>query len=367
MRYALVVLVIASALLAGFPAPSASGAPPHAQAAATPTHIQLIAPDSTTVGIDTTLMGVLHDSSLNQGIGGATLSFSLRTTFGWLLLGNGTTNAAGKAAIDYRPVDSGGYTVRVAFAGNMTYAPANATTSLTVLPSAPSRPPGLQPDTVIVLIILATVGGVWATYGFVALQVLAVRADAPVRPSRRRRGHPESEVKSSMEEQEMEEEPEIPKRAPVSSNKPSRAVLGLAVAALVVAAAALALVGVTALAPKPAAYTPGTIKLQIAIVPDLQGAGWDVWLPNELVVHLGDTVELTIYNADEMPHGLQIAQFNIDKPIPEATANATGAITPSKSVVTFVADQVGQFLIKCNVVCGPGHERMIGTLVVLPD
>jgi plastocyanin len=288
------------------------------------------------------------------------LSFTLRTTFGWLPLKNLSTDESGKAAVDYTPTDPGTYLVRVVFEGNATYAAANATVSFVVSPAAPLQPSGLQPDTIIVLLILAVVGGVWATYGFVAWQIGGIRSDR----SEEEREESTTEVKTTMEKEE-----ETPKRVSGSANTANRTGLVLAVVALVLGALALSVVGIQALTNAPAAptYTPGTVDLQIAVVPDLQGSGWDVWLPNLLTVHVGDTVHLTILNSDEMEHGFKLDTFGIDKPLPAATSDAGGNTTPSQTIVTFTPDQVGSFEFKCNVPCGPGHDFMVGTLVVLPD
>lgn len=357
MRWAIVLLAIGSVLAAGLVAPPAGAA-----GTGTPTHIALVAPGSVGVGIDATLMGVLHNSTSNQGVPGATLAFYAQATFGWLPLGNGTTNAQGKAAVDFRPFEAGDVTIAVRFEGDGTYAPSNASQVLTVLPAAPAQPPLLPPDTVIALIVLSTVGAVWATYGIVAWQVLMIRSAAPAGTDPA--GAPMRSKRRFKEEERMEETSKAPKSAPELSSKPNRSALTLAAVALVIGAIALVFAGVTAL-PKAPAYTPGTIELQIAIVPDLKGEGWDAWVPNELVVHKGDTVKVTVINADEMEHGFRISALAVNQAIPGATANATGAITPSVTVVTFTADQVGQFLIVCNVVCGDGHDSMTGTLVVL--
>jgi heme/copper-type cytochrome/quinol oxidase subunit 2 len=136
-----------------------------------------------------------------------------------------------------------------------------------------------------------------------------------------------------------------------------------------VGALALSFIGIQTLTNAPAApaYTPGTVDLPIYVVPDLQGSRWDVRLPNMLTVHVGDTVHLTILNSIETEHGFKLDAFGIDNPLPAATSDAGGNITPSQTTVTFTLDQVGSFEFKCNVPCGPGHDFMVGTLVVLPD
>ncbi len=361
MRPILVFVAAALVLPLAILTAAAGSNPVIAQAGPTPTHIQVVAPGPATMGTSATIMGVLHDNTTNQGIRGMTLVFSMKTVFGWLNLGNRTTDDSGKAALDFQPVEPGTFTVRVAFDGNGTYAPTNRTSALTILPTAPANSPGLPPETIIVSIILLVVGGVWVTYGFVAWQVAGIRSDRPEKSEEDRRKSSKAEVNET-----MEDESGTPKRVPRSANVASRTVLIVAVVALVLGGLALAFAGVQTLAKTPA-YTPQTVNLQIAIVADLQGEGWDVWLPNQLTVHVGDTVRLNILNADEMEHGFKLTAFNVDKPLPAAAVDAGGNITPSQTLVTFTPDQAGSFEFKCNIPCGPGHDYMIGTLVVLPD
>ncbi len=164
----------------------------------------------------------------------------------------------------------------------------------------------------------------------------------------------------------MTDEPSKPQPSvPAASNKTA---LAIASVALVIALVGVVLAATGALVPRAPLYAPQTVNLQVAIIPDLQGGGYDVWLPNELVVHAGDTVRLTVLNSDDgAEHGLHIPEFGVDQVIPTATLNATGEVIPSVTVVTFVADHAGSFEFSCNVVCGPGHDRMTGTLEVLPD
>lgn len=142
--------------------------------------------------------------------------------------------------------------------------------------------------------------------------------------------------------------------------------LVLGVAALI-GGLALAYVGLSVQGNAAPTYTPTTVHLQIAVVPDLQGEGWDAWVPNQLTVHQGDTVVITIVNADEMAHGFELDAFNVNQPVAPATSNDTGAVTPTLTTVTFTATQAGTFVFRCNVSCGPGHDNMVGMLVVLPD
>ncbi len=77
MRWAIVLLAIGSVLVAGLLAPPAGAA-----GTGTPTHITLVSPTSVRVGLDVTLMGVLHNATSNEAVPGATLAFYARATFG---------------------------------------------------------------------------------------------------------------------------------------------------------------------------------------------------------------------------------------------------------------------------------------------
>ena len=171
--------------------------------------------------------------------------------------------------------------------------------------------------------------------------------------------------KEIMEKEESEaERPQ--KRVPGSANA-NRAVVYLAISALILSGAAVALL-LTGGVAHSAAYTPSTVSLQVTVVPDFRGAAWDSFVPDELVVHAGDTVKITVYNEDTMDHGFAIDALNVNSVLPAAFQdNTTGDITPSVTVVTFTVGAAGAFLWYCTNPCGAGHTTMIGTLMVLPD
>jgi plastocyanin len=111
-----------------------------------------------------------------------------------------------------------------------------------------------------------------------------------------------------------------------------------------------------------------TIDLQLAVVPDFRGDGWDSFVPTQLVVRQGDTVNITIFNRATDPHGILItgaADKDVKADIPVATKDAKGMVIPSQTVVTFVAKNKGAFPYICTVACGDGHTTMVGTLLVL--
>lgn len=366
MKRVLALLIVALAFLAILtPAMSAGPAPPTPPTSVEPTELHPQAPADLTVGVDNLIQAILHDSRTEIGLAGEKLNFSLKTKFGSLPLLSTVTDSQGKGFLDYDPVAPGNYTIQVAFAGDAAYAPSNATVSVLAVSGPVAPPPLLPADRAIVLVILAVVGGVWVTYGFVATQVLGIRADPPEEERKDRRTRSATEVKKTMDEAD-----ETPKRASGIANAGGRTVLIVAAVALVLAAAGLGVSAMSALTPRASAYTPTTVSFQVAIVPDIQGASWDAFVPNSLVVHQGDTVKITVINADTMPHGFYLPDFNVNQRIEMGTANATtGDVTPwvTSTPITFVASQTGTFTFKCNVPCGSGHDYMVGTLEVLPD
>lgn len=361
MRRAVLAIAVLLLLLALTPAIVAASPSGPVPAAVDPTAIEAVTPSALVAGVETTLVATLRDTATSAPIGGANLSFREQTTFGWLVLGNATTNAQGEAGVYYEPVYNGTYTIVIAYSGDGSYAPTNTTLSLMVL-AGPSPPPSLiPPDLLIVFVILAVVGGVWATYAFVGVQILGIRSIG---------SGPEDEEFESKELRKMEKESEdaaaSKKRVPGIANA-NRAVVALAAAALILSGVAIGLVALGGVG-HTEAYTPSTVSLQVSVIPDFRGAGWDSFVPDELVVHVGDTVKITVYNEDTMDHGFAIDAFGVNQVLPAATQdNTTGDITPSVTLITFTVNTAGAFLWYCTNPCGPGHLTMTGTLVVLSD
>lgn len=75
-----------------------------------------------------------------------------------------------------------------------------------------------------------------------------------------------------------------------------------------------------------------------------------IWLPSSLIVHEGDTVELTLINTLDVPHGFRIDTFGI-----EAVINAK-----SKSTVKFTAKGVGLHPYVCHL-----HPPHIGGQILV--
>lgn len=71
--------------------------------------------------------------------------------------------------------------------------------------------------------------------------------------------------------------------------------------------------------------------------------------PKEIRVKKGEKIKLTFENK-EGAHGLSIPDLNIDLKQPGS--------------VEFMAEQTGEFAMKCSVMCGAGHAKMTGTFIV---
>jgi heme/copper-type cytochrome/quinol oxidase subunit 2 len=105
---------------------------------------------------------------------------------------------------------------------------------------------------------------------------------------------------------------------------------------------------------------------QIAL-PDFAGDGYDKYFPAIMVVNQGDTVNVTVRNTDDMPHGFAIAAYGIDAAVNPGQDLPGGSIAPTDTVIQpFTASTPGIFSFLCTVYCGPGHSEMVGCLVVLP-
>ena len=69
----------------------------------------------------------------------------------------------------------------------------------------------------------------------------------------------------------------------------------------------------------------------------------------EIKAKAGDTIKLTVVN-ETGAHGLSIDEFNQD--------------VKGGETVEFVADKKGEFEYYCSLMCGTGHDSMVGKLIV---
>jgi len=75
--------------------------------------------------------------------------------------------------------------------------------------------------------------------------------------------------------------------------------------------------------------------------------------PNPIRVKKGDHVKLVITALDH-DHGFKLDAFHIDQLLKKGEA----------TTVEFTADQAGTFPFQCSHLCGMGHKKMKGELVV---
>jgi nitrosocyanin len=78
--------------------------------------------------------------------------------------------------------------------------------------------------------------------------------------------------------------------------------------------------------------------------------GTKIWLPSSLIVRQGDTVELTLINKLDAPHGFEIADFGIEEVV-QPKAKVTLRFTATKSGIHSYVCQIhpphigGQILV----------------------
>ncbi len=157
----------------------------------------------------------------------------------------------------------------------------------------------------------------------------------------------------------------------------SKSVLGLALLALIIAAASLTEVFVVTqqineqakkadaiqsqlsdISNQLSSSKPetGTRTIYMVAIADMGGDGYDKFYPQTINVLKGDTVKIVLTNNDEMDHGLAIDDaYGINQVV-----KAGQTIT-----IEFLADKPGVFTFYCTIPCGPGHSEMTGQLIVL--
>ena len=99
-------------------------------------------------------------------------------------------------------------------------------------------------------------------------------------------------------------------------------------------------------APSPKSQTPRVIRVS---------AERFAYTPSEIVVERGTTIEFHL-TSDDTDHGFRIVGTEVNAEIPKRRRGET--------VVTYVADTAGRFVIECSRPCGAGHTAMRATLVV---
>ena len=77
--------------------------------------------------------------------------------------------------------------------------------------------------------------------------------------------------------------------------------------------------------------------------------------PSEIVVERGTVIEFHL-TSDDTDHGFRIVGTDVNADIPKRRRGET--------VIKYVADTAGRFVIECSRPCGAGHTAMRATLVV---
>ncbi|HEX3661136.1 MAG TPA: cupredoxin domain-containing protein [Acidobacteriaceae bacterium] len=78
-------------------------------------------------------------------------------------------------------------------------------------------------------------------------------------------------------------------------------------------------------------------------------------VPDRIVVPQGAHVELVVSSAD-VEHGIAVPALGINEPV-----------QPRKpAVVRFLAQTPGIYPMHCSILCGRGHDKMTGVIVITP-
>lgn len=79
---------------------------------------------------------------------------------------------------------------------------------------------------------------------------------------------------------------------------------------------------------------------------------WEM-VPRTIVVARNAKVELTIESAD-VEHGLTVKGLDIDESVKKG----------DPVVVRFIAQNTGEYVMRCSILCGRGHDEMKGKILV---
>jgi cytochrome c oxidase subunit 2 len=82
---------------------------------------------------------------------------------------------------------------------------------------------------------------------------------------------------------------------------------------------------------------------------------WEI-NPNRVEVPQGSRVELVVSSTD-VEHGIDVPGLGIREPVqPEHPA-----------VIRFLAQTPGVYPMRCSILCGRGHNKMTGAIVIVPN
>ncbi|MGA8528281.1 MAG: cupredoxin domain-containing protein, partial [Acidobacteriaceae bacterium] len=79
-------------------------------------------------------------------------------------------------------------------------------------------------------------------------------------------------------------------------------------------------------------------------------------VPNRIVVPQGARVEMVVSTTD-VEHGIAVPALGINEPVQPA----------KPAVVRFLAQTPGTYPMHCSILCGRGHDKMTGVIVITPD
>lgn len=120
---------------------------------------------------------------------------------------------------------------------------------------------------------------------------------------------------------------------------------------------AVALIGAVTLASSGCTLSPRTARQAAPGVPvqrvEITARSWE-FVPNLVLVKVNQPVELVVTSVD-VDHGIEFT--DLDVPMERVPAGRT-------VIVRFIPDKPGVYNFRCAVVCGTGHDRMQGLLIV---
>lgn len=79
-----------------------------------------------------------------------------------------------------------------------------------------------------------------------------------------------------------------------------------------------------------------------------------VFEPNIIEIQKGEQIILAIFNEDEYAHGLYIQEYGINEVLPPK----------AETQIALLGRTSGSFTFYCSVICGEGHARMQGKIIV---
>ena len=124
-----------------------------------------------------------------------------------------------------------------------------------------------------------------------------------------------------------------------------------------VAVVAMFLMGSVALAGFGCTFSPQTARQAASGVAvqrvQITARSWE-FVPSEVRVKANTRVEMVVTSVD-VDHGIEF----IDLDVPQERVPAGRTVT-----IKFIPDKPGVYHFRCSVVCGTGHDRMVGLLIV---